>query len=1258
MGAVRRALIIAGWFLAATLALVSSAVYHAQLPVAHRIVRDAVNAFVTGEIRGELAIGRLDKVTLDHVVARWVSLYDGEGRRVIVAERIDLFPEFGELRGNVLRFKVSKLDRAVIRMVDGGEGVPSWITGLEPKLAGPPSLNPLRALLDRIEASNVTVYGDYLGLENFRVENLDAVGRLDINREVQVAIERATGTFVQPFPFPGLVDSVTGTIDTTPTRGVDLKVECRRERTEPAASGGSTNPDDERVSAQVTYKSPSDTAPQELRISVQTAEVTPDSLRGLGYDWIGPIEPPLKGTVELFGPPTQLAIEAAVESAAGDARASGTISEAQGISVHIASDAIEVDKLVSDGPEVTVKGKFHVSAPPAPSEAPPRIHVELAQTRYKGFLVPAFELDGIIQESRLFIERARSNQGGRLSIRGAIGFDGGTDLRVEANLPAIHRDPNMSRYVEDLEGQLTAAVRVQIPAGARAIALDGKVELADVRYASLRAARVIVQGTARGDPQLPQVDVQVRGEEVHVLDYRVGVASFALKGGPRQYLAQGEFSPSEGQKTFYFDADIAASRKQFVIQADPIEFVVGDKTFRGAARDVTINAGDSVSLGMLRLASGPQRLEATGIVRTRGADELTADLQNFDLAALHALIGDRFPLKQGNADARVEMRGDVAKPELLIQGAMRGGHVLDVPNVDAMYFVTYNDGLLEFDNQIEVAGRGSIHLNGQGKLDGKLLSDPRRTLEDGHYDLELSSTDFDLMLLPQLRDRVHQGRVSGSVKISGSLDAPTIHGQLSAAGLGLTGMRPVDWRGEFDYDGARINATLELADRGGPLANLTGETSLAWARLREAPRDALGELPASSWKMRGSLQARPLGSLPVDVPESLRWPFSVSSRFTFEREPGNTRGSMRVVARGLEQLADETCKLNASSEWEAELALEGERITATYQGMLAGKRVFDGEARLEVPVETWLAGTGPFRIARADLKARAAFDDIEGVPVLCRHGHGDLHADIRVDGLFTPQQRAQIDLIGSLNPHVRVLEGRQRRVVESCLDDPARVWMQVKLDAKQASAQGWLEGCYGGHTDLGVTIPLAWSALGAPGIDGDRETRVQLDFAESQLRPLLDRLPGVLGFGAMANGRLVATGNKKRVAFSGAVKLTEGKLYLLSTGQELKDIRVALTGNGNWVKVDGLRASTSEGRPAIQATGGIGFDRWRPSRAQLGLVLRAFPVQREGIELASLNGSAALSTEIGPEVAQTAVKLHEMAIRLPSSNSSSTASAD
>ena len=137
----------------------------------------------------------------------------------------------------------------------------------------------------------------------------------------------------------------------------------------------------------------------------------------------------------------------------------------------------------------------------------------------------------------------------------------------------------------------------------------------------------------------------------------------------------------------------------------------------------------------------------------------------------------------------------------------------------------------------------------------------------------------------------------------------------------------------------------------------------------------------------------------------------------------------------------------------------------------------------------------------------------------------------------------------------------------------------------------------------------------------------------------------MLGFSANATGKLEARGRKGNVRYDGELSLSGGELYLLSTGQELKDVSAHLIGNGTWIKLDSLHASSDKG--TLQASGGIGFDDWVPRRVQAALILDSFPVEREGAKLATLTGSAALTTEIGDEKAMTAMKIHELSIELP-----------
>jgi translocation and assembly module TamB len=215
-----------------------------------------------------------------------------------------------------------------------------------------------------------------------------------------------------------------------------------------------------------------------------------------------------------------------------------------------------------------------------------------------------------------------------------------------------------------------------------------------------------------------------------------------------------------------------------------------------------------------------------------------------------------------------------------------------------------------------------------------------------------------------------------------------------------------------------------------------------------------------------------------------------------------------------------------------------------------------------------------------------------------------------------------------------------------------RVDLAFTANAQQIEGTGTMSGCQGGSTQLAALLPISWRKQDLlPARDDQRDLRLQLDFDHAQLRPFLDRVPGVLGFSAVADGQLVVRGMRDRVHYHGDVLLRDGKLYAVATGQEFHDISMNLQGNGTWIKIDGLRARTGEG--SLSAEGGLGFELWKPDRLSIAVLLDNFPAQREGVDLAWLTGSAVLTSEIGEYKTLTAVKIHSLSVRLPDSSTRS-----
>jgi translocation and assembly module TamB len=1228
------------WTALCVVALATSAVYHLQLSFARQIARDLTNRFVTGEIRGELVIGRFDQLTTEHVVARHVSLYDGEGRRIIVADRVELTPDLDQLRKGIVRIRVGRILGGTVRLVDNGQGEPSLFTTFDARhpSSGGAKSEPLHLLVDRLELVDLTLYGQMIQLRGVRAEHIHAAGRLEVSHNVEVQIARARGTVVRPFDLVGAIDQLTGSISSDPVIGVKLDVVARR--------------NDEDARAHIAYRSAAPLLPQELDIDIFSSHLTPDTLRRLDFGFAKPLGPPLRGRVHLAGLPEQLALEAQVESQAGNADISGIISSTQGVSVHMQSQSVALDKLVPDAPVVTVRGLLHIVVT---DESPnPQVHAEVASLRYRDLVVPAFELDGELVGDGVRIERARATRGGQIALHGYVGFDGSSDLRVDARFPMVQRDPNLSRYAKNLDGTLLAALHIRTRASKLPAQLDvtGRVELRDARYGYLHAAQLVLSGSAHGDPELPELDLQVQGEGFEILSYSLGSARFSLRGGPHTYAAQGGFE-AKGQKTFDFVAAVVADRQGYVIQADPIEFSVGTESWRGLIHDLVVINEHSIELGLLRLASRAQRLEAKGILRVKGEDNLQAQLQNFDLAAVFALLGTRFPLSHGYADASMELHGDAERPVLSMQGAVREAKFPEYEAVDVLYTIDYQNGQLQLDTELDLNGHGTLHVSGQGELDAA-AADPREALMGGIYNLAVTSTDVDLTLIPGLKDTIESGQLQGSVEAQGGLESITLSGNLAAKRVTIKGWAPIEVTAGFQYDHDALASSVSAKDAGGALANADVNWQIDWQGLQHDPRGTLRNLLANDFHVQGQTLDRALDSLPFNLS---RLPLRVESTFELRRTDGQLDGTLNGLVRAKEPLVDETCQLTMGTTLRTTWRLTAGHARVTFEGQLDGREVASGEGGVDWPFDAYLRGAQIGDAPRADLQGQVDIDKIERVPGLCQHGRGELHAHWDLRSLFSHNPSAEFTLRAAVTPEVKVRAGDIDQVVTACKKDPLRIDFTAQADARQITWRGGTLGCSGGSSTLRGLTPVLWDETHRlPAIDDSRELIAELDLRAAQLQPVLDYMPGVLGFSATASGRLSARSQRGVVRYLGQLNVSDGKLYALATGQDLSDIALTLTANGNWMKLDRLYART--GRGSLEATGGLGFDRWAARRVQLALLLKDFPVEQEGMELAALTGSAAVVGEIESAHTRAAVKIHSLSIRLPDASSRTLQSLD
>jgi hypothetical protein len=1224
-----RALRLVAWTFAVVAALFLSALVHVRMPIVRPLLAAWTGHLVTGEIRGALRIGRLDAVSFHRVDARHLELFDVAGKRIVSANGLVLTPDLRALweRGE-LRFTSARLRGGTARLIDAGAGLPTLLQTFDARVppTGPRTGEPLHAVVEGIAIDELALVGDLLGVKGFRAEGLRARGRMEIGREVRVRIDEATATLVRPFGFPARIEKLRGTISTVDTESVALEVDASR--------------GDERAHVRVRYAAPKPGAEQELDLEVRGQNLTPETLRGLGFAWIGPLKAPLTGTFRMRGPTDRLALEGDFTTPAGAARVSGELRDGN-VRVTITSDALSLGEALTDAPEVTVRGALTIETTQGAPH--PRLHADVAPLVHRTIALPGFTVDAVLEDDGLRVERVYAQRkGADIEGSGRVTKAGAIEMRVKARVADIAQDPQVSLLLPGARGRLNADLLIRVPESGRGVMrFSGQMALDNVRYGMLSARRLVLSGRMGGDPDLPSLDLTVSGRAVALGDFPLGDASLRMAGATGRYRASGQFERG-GQRAFHLDAEITADRKGFVVNADPIELVLAERSWRGALRELRVVHGESVSLGLLRLASRSQRLEAHGTVRVNGQDELEAQLQDFDLSAVSALVGPKFPLHQGRTDTHLLVTGDVARPNVLLEGALREGTLDDLAGVNALYAVNYEDGELEFDFEADLGERGVVRAGGTGYL-ALAIADVREAILRGTYKLDVSTEDFDLAVLPTLRDAGVSGRLGGNFHVSGSARTPDLSGSFVAAPLTLPGWAPFAFRGEANFGGNVLDGHVTVLDDRGALAVVAGDAHIDVAAVIDDPSRLRSAFSAGPWRLRAQTAMRPLAELPE--PLARPWPIRLGLDAQLERSDGATSGLVRYSGRWTDPLRDTDCAASATPNGQGFVKFTANGIEASLSVFAGAERFADLSVTFGATLDRWLAQGDAIDPGEVHAVARVNVPHIERLPYACEQGKGSLAAEVRLDGAPGAAPVIAADVEATFTPQpIQVGGGRPIRV-RSCDRDPVRAHFTAASTGSDLTLSGNMHGCFGGATTLRGVLPIRWEGTPLPMWDEQGRVEGMVTFDGAQLRPLLRRTPGLHGGEAVARGKVSVSGTPSAPRFDGELGLSGGRIYLVSPGQELESLDAHVTLRGTWAKIDRFVARSGDGR--LEASGGIGFDAWVPRRAQLAMRAIELGVQREGLELANLTGSAAIESDFTAEKARSAVRIHELTVRLP-----------
>lgn len=1227
-----------GYALLAALAVLASALYHVTLPELRTSAARLVEDLFAGELRGRLEIGAFETLRPRRVVATDVRLIDPQGRTVITAKRIELVPDLPSIFSGSPRIASAHLTDGEVALIESGpEGLPSFIDSFEPDVPSTgPSLDPLVVRVDGIILQRVHVHGSLLGLHGLRAPDLAARGAMRIGGDVQIRIDHGSATLDRPFRFIGDIESISGTISTVHDEGIALRIL------------GSKRGTPEQVVASVRYaaKDADPATVQTLHVEVDGQNITTPTVQEIGFDWMPELDVPVNGRFALHGPVDDFEIDAQLTSRGGAASLAGRVSAIEGYEVYVDAERLDVGQIIAGAPDIVVSGQAKLEA--TPLEASPRLRVSVTPFALGDFTVPAFALTGALEPDRLRVDSIEAaHRGARFTGKGHVGFRGQLALDFTALIDDIATDPALGRFVPGAHGRLHVDVRVASPDMSRGrLDLSGHADLTKFSYNGMvRADRLEIAGSAKGDPERPELRVTLRGRSIVVGDYALGDADLRVTGGPRAYKADGKIV-REGQRNFVLAASARVEKGALTIEADPIELRVGEGTWRGALKGLRFAGNGDIGLELLRFANRAQRLEARGSLLERGDDEGSVLLQNFDLAAVAALVGERLPISEGFADAQVTLAGDLSRPLVQLQGALRQGTIGGVHDVNAVYFVIYENGSINLDGEVDLGERGVVQARGSGTIDVQ-HRDPVQALLLARYALSIGSQGLMLELVPQLRDAGIRGKLSGQLRVEGTLDAPELHGALQLDPIDLPDLAPLQAIFEVDHSGLDLRARGSFGDARGPLATMQARAELPIRSVLRDPRLLREALEHGKWELYFETLERRLDQLPEPLHAYAPYPLALKGNLELRRDGSGLRGSGAWSATWAGAVTGTECAIDVVPRGRGTFTLRDGALATEAFALIGPRRLASVEARLDLALEALIRGEPLPEPERFQARARVDVPNIEKVPFLCELGRGKVRADLELDGGRGATPILVAGANASFVPHTVQQGARRKTRVRGCADAPIELQLEANADARELRATAQSSGCHGGRSTLTAALPVDWNeglrVVPRPSLDRPMSLKLALEGA--QLAPLLDRIPGVRNADALARGELVATGTLRTPKLSGGVSMEAGRLYLVTMGQELSELTARITLLDDWAKIETLSVRSEDG--SVEAAGGLGFEGLVPRRAQLAVRAREFPVLKEGSDVAWVTGSVVIDAQVLDDVLRAAARSHTLSVRLP-----------
>lgn len=1242
------------WVLLWPLALGISLLYHLQTPEALVAARNVLERELSDLIAGSLTIGKLTYLDpLGHVSAEDLTLFDPSGQPVlrIAAADLRVLPHFpGQPDLQITQARARGVDLALVPEADGLPTLLSALTPKEDPEPDPPgpldtwltALAPAGVQVHAIALEDVRVHGSLLGVHGLDVTQLEGQLALQIEPELVVRLQHLAGRIVGPFNLPN-----------ARFRKLDLALSGNPEHTVEAHGYVTSDRTDGEITIGVRHG--------HLALTAQVRGLDATTLQGVGMDWAAPLRTHFDGTLTLEGPPDALSLSGQLASPAGPVTLRGELTERP--TFYLSTTALQLNRALKDGPPALVNGQLRLRLPKRPL-GPIALRASLGPTRALGMAWPPLALRGNLQGDTLQIRALNLEvPHGTLEVTGKVSLDGASELQVVANLQDLAADPRIHRWFPTLGGALTGMVTIKTAADAPPSA-EGTVRFASLRYGALRAGSLQVQGQAGGPWNSPTLALHGQGQGLSWRGRRLGAANLQVTGHPdatqpdpasRNGLAHYTLSGTLEQPGSHFVR--VAGRTQlhahgFRLDADQLQIFVGRESLRGTLKGLQYDYNGNIDLDRLLLESRSQRLEARGRLHQQGQGSWVVVARHFDLTTLRPLLGDDFPMKRGHADGRLEIEGNLRAPIVRLDGSIQGTHVHGFEQVRLRYGLHYAAGKADLQGDLELDQGSSVHLQATSQLPPSLLADPGTALAFARYDIELSTQGVRLQRLAATVPWVQDGFLDGSLSFHGTQAHPELQAKLHLRRMDLGDGSPLNVRLSLDYNGTELHTHTHVATRGGPVAQISSSHQDLQGGLHEnLPQQLLRRAP---FDLQAQLNPRRADSLPGAPQGLLPDPWLAHAQFTLQRSNQGLVGSAHWAAfpEAHPDPTKSTCSDARPPQLSGTFALTGEQgqfSLALHHPSDPAKRLAQLDGTVDIPLAAWLRGHTEQPLTRLQLLANAEIGALQQIPYLCDLGHGSLRGRLALQDGLTDQPRIEAEVHSRLWPAPKHQTTHRRVTIRSCPDSPALISSRLFTRDKTAHLQARWNECGGGPIDLTAALPILWprGAL-LPSLTKTQDLQGTLRFAKAQLRPLLDRLPGVLTAEGQASGEVRFSGPAANLAMDGTIALQAGKVVLQDTGQQLQEIGGKLVFEQQTTRLEDLTARAGDGR--LTVNGEVDFQAGLPRKAQLALDMASASIVHEGERLANLSGQASLTAALSPERADGKLRLRDLRIQLPARN--------